>query len=332
VIDFRYHIVSLIAVFLALALGLFLGSTTLQSTVTNNLRHQADSVTGQNKKLSAQSGALSNQYGAERGFTAAIEPYVVSGRLEGDTVALISAPGVDGEIRKSVSNTLTLAGATVTADVQLQSAYLDPTQDDELGGLASELNVAGRTLPQGNGSTEVSSELANALVARPGRRQVARTHVANLLSALSVGKFVKVSGGPPPHAANLALMLVPGPPAGVAAATATAQNTIITTLAADLRASSSGLVVAGPTPVATAPGSALAAVQADPTISQTVSTVNLDYSDPNRSDDPPISADPAAGRIAIVLALAAAPSGVSGGFGLAPPNHGSPLPAISPTP
>jgi hypothetical protein len=31
-IDFRYHIVSIVAVFLALALGLFLGSTTLQST------------------------------------------------------------------------------------------------------------------------------------------------------------------------------------------------------------------------------------------------------------------------------------------------------------
>jgi len=46
-IDFRYHIVSIVAVFLALALGLFLGSTTLQSTVTDNLSKQAKHVTGQ---------------------------------------------------------------------------------------------------------------------------------------------------------------------------------------------------------------------------------------------------------------------------------------------
>ena len=46
-IDFRYHIVSIVAVFLALALGLFLGSTTLQSTVTRNLDRQANRVTGE---------------------------------------------------------------------------------------------------------------------------------------------------------------------------------------------------------------------------------------------------------------------------------------------
>ena len=50
VIDFRYHVVSIVAVFLALALGLFLGSTTLQSTVTNQLHHQADLVTRENKQ------------------------------------------------------------------------------------------------------------------------------------------------------------------------------------------------------------------------------------------------------------------------------------------
>jgi hypothetical protein len=33
VIDFRYHVVSIVAVFLALALGLFIGATSLRGSV-----------------------------------------------------------------------------------------------------------------------------------------------------------------------------------------------------------------------------------------------------------------------------------------------------------
>jgi len=43
VIDFRYHLVSIIAVFLALAIGIVVGSTALQPTVENTL-HTAERV------------------------------------------------------------------------------------------------------------------------------------------------------------------------------------------------------------------------------------------------------------------------------------------------
>jgi Copper transport outer membrane protein, MctB len=323
VIDFRYHIVSLIAVFLALALGLFLGSTTLQSTVTNNLRHQADSVTANNRALTATNKQYKGQLAGEQALTAAVEPYAVSDRLAGESVAMVSAPGVDGKTRKSVANTLALAGATVTADVQVQAAFLDPTQDDLLAGLASELPLTGHTLPPGNGSTEMSSDLATVLVNRPGHHEVSRGQVTNLLSALSDGKFVNVSGSPPTHAASLAVVLVASPDANASTSAVTAQNTILTTLAADLRASSTGVVIAGPTPVAGPNEGTLAAARADSTLTQTVSTVNLDFGS---------GQDPAAGRIAIVLALAATPSGQLGAYGLNPPNGNPPLPAFSASP
>lgn len=307
-IDFRYHIVSIIAVFLALALGLFLGSTTLQSTVTNNLRHQAHSVTSQNRSLEATNTLLSNEFKDEKALTAAVEPYAVSGRLAGETVAMVSAPGVDSNVRKAVSATLTLAGATVTADVQLQPAYVDPTQDGVLGGLAGQLSLANHPLPPGNGSTQVSTELAAVLLARPGHHGVARLRVADTLNALTTGKFLSISGSPPAHPASLAVMLVAAPNTDLAAATAQTQNTILLTLAADLRASSTGLVIAGPTPVPAASGGALAAARADSALTKSVSTVNLDTGS---------GQDPAAGRIAIVLALAAAPSGQVGAYGLA---------------
>lgn len=317
-IDFRYHIVSLIAVFLALALGLFVGSTTLQSTVTNNLRKQADRVTGENRALGAQNKVLSNQLSDDRGFITAVVPYALANRLPGASVALVSAPGVSSDDRTGFITALTSAGATVTADVQLQSAYLDPTQDAELGGLAEQLRLPGHKLPTANGSTEISSELAAVLAERPGRKPVSQTHVESTLSALTDGKFISVSGEPPTHPATLALMLVPAPNASLSPTTAQTQNTILLALATQLRRFTTSLVVAGPTQTPLVAGGALAAVNADSALSRTVSTVDLG----NQAQDA------AAGRISVVLALAD-PSGQPGEYGL---GQSPPVPSGSPTP
>lgn len=317
-IDFRYHIVSLIAVFLALALGLFVGSTTLQSTVTNNLKRQADRVTGENRHLVAQNKVLNSQLSDNRGFIAAIGPYAVANRLSGASVALVSAPGVSSDDRSAFTTELAAAGASVTADVQLQSAYLDPTQDAELGGLAEQLKLPGHRLPTANGSTEISSELAAVLAERPGRNPVSRTHVESTLSALSDGKFISVSGNPPTHPATLAVMLVPAPNSSLSQATAQAQNTILLSLASQLRRFTTALVVAGPTQTPLVAGGALAAVDADSTLSKTVSTVDLGNQDQ----------DAAAGRVSVVLALADL-SGKPGSYGL---GQSPPVPSASPTP
>jgi hypothetical protein len=318
VIDFRYHIVSIVAVFLALALGLFLGSTTLQSTVTRNLHHQADTVTGRNKALRAQNNQLSSALGHEQQFTASTEPYMLANRLTGASVALVSAPGVDGKTRKDVSAALQEAGATVSADVSLQSAYVDPTQEAELGQLANEL--APRRRLSGSGSSRVSSELASALVVRPGHNALSRGRVQTDLTALADGKFISLNSPPPAHQASLAVMLLA--PAGNTTPTVQqAQDAILLKLASDLRASTSGTVLAGPDPVPGGSGGTLTAAQSDGNLSKTTSIVTLE---PDSGGN-----DPAAGRIAIVLALANAPAGVTGVYGL---GQNPPLPSPSPTP
>jgi Copper transport outer membrane protein, MctB len=317
-IDFRYHIVSIVAVFLALALGLFLGSTTLQSTVTNQLSSQAHSVINRNHTLEADNSQLTSALKGEQKLSAALEPYAVADRLTGTTVALVSAPGVQGNVRKAVSATLQLAGATVTADVQVQATYLDPTQDAELSMLATELELPGHPLPAGNGVTQVSSELANVLLVRPGRHPVSRARVDQALSALSDGGFINVSGSTPDRPADLAVMLVAAPStSGVTPAIQTQQNTELLALATDLRAASAGAVLGGPLPVTGVPGSMLAAARADSTLVLNVSTVDFD------------PADPAAGRIAIVLALSNAPTETVGAYGL---GSNPPLPSPSPSP
>jgi hypothetical protein len=329
-IDFRYHIVSLIAVFLALALGLFLGSTTLQSTVTKSLTNQANHVTSENKRLGVEKQSLEQQVRAEQGLTKAVEPYAVDGRLLGETVAVVAAPGVSGKTRDALITTLQEAGATVSADVSLQPAFLDPTQSAELGALATAVALPNHPLPNGTGATRASDILAQVLASAAGHHAPSRRQIATALTSLSDGKYISVASPQPTHPADLTVLLVAAPSAGVTTTSAAAQNATLVSLARDLRTSSSATVVAGPPPVGGNDLGALAAARADPTLTQTVSTVNLDD---NTGIAVPAAAggDPVAGRVAIVLALASASSNTVGSFGLGAGASG-PLPTPTATP
>jgi len=319
-IDFRYHIVSLIAVFLALALGLFLGSTTLQSTVTHNLKARADSVTGTNARLNTENDRLGNELKDAQDFLTAVAPYTVENRLAGQDVALIAAPGLPSDDAQGVQAALQQAGATVTAAVQLQSAYLDPTQDAELGGLAEQLKLPGHKLPNGSGATQASSELAAVLTAKPGTPPVAKVNVDATLTALEDGKFVSLAGDPPTHQAGMAVLMVPAPSSSTSQATATAQETILLDLVTQLRKTTTAFVVAGESVTPPVDG-VLKAVQSDSTLSKAVSTVDL--------GDRQVDSDLTAGRITVVLTLADAGSGQPGDYGL---GAHPPVPSPSTTP
>jgi hypothetical protein len=314
VIDFRYHIVSIVAVFLALALGLFLGSTSLQSTVTHSLRQQADRVTADNQSLETQKDQLNAELSTQQAFANAVEPYAVSGRLVDAGVAVVSAPGVDDGTRSALENTLTEAGATVTADVRLQSSYLDPEQDVALGQLAAQL-AAGRPLPRADGAIQAASLLARALLSRPGVGVLPIRRTQTIISTLSDGKMISVQGNTPLHPADLAVLLVPLGSAPDGSAAATQQNNDLMGLASALRHASSGLVVAAPTFRQGVSNGVVSVLREDATLSKTVSTVDSD--------------DTALGRIATVLALAAAPGGSSGRYGA---SQSPPLPSSSPAP
>ena len=58
VISFRYHLVSLVAVFLALALGIVVGTTALNGPITTDLRHQVDGLKKDRTNLAAQVKSL----------------------------------------------------------------------------------------------------------------------------------------------------------------------------------------------------------------------------------------------------------------------------------
>ena len=314
-IDFRYHIVSIVAVFLALALGLFLGSTTLQGAAFDTIKSNTNRVTREYNNAVKQLDQANNQLHNAQVFDSAIEQYAVSGRLSGQQVVVISAPGVNDSVRKPLLKTIDEAGATVTADIRLQSQLVDPKQDAFLTALTDRINVPGHTTPVGTGVERAAAQLADVLGIRPQTKAVPATAVDTVLSAYNTGGLLTKQGATA-RPGTLAIVITgPAPSPKTDPQLVTTQTTMLVDLALDLDSTAVGAVVAGPTAPPGSGTSVVAAAAKDPRLQQLVSTVD--------------GVEAASGRIATIVALAAQVDGVAGNFGV---DHSPPVPALSPGP
>ena len=119
-ISFRYHVVSLAAVLLALAAGILLGSGPLQGRSTPGPAEDDGGVSA--------AAALAD-LDATEGTLVALAGEASAGTLAGQTVALVALPGADPADVDAVHSSLAAAGAAdggrVTIDLtDASSAYL----------------------------------------------------------------------------------------------------------------------------------------------------------------------------------------------------------------
>jgi hypothetical protein len=119
-IDFRYHAMSLAAVFVALALGLLLGVTLGDTSLVSDARGGLeDSLKGDLKDARKQSSERKDQIERQNEFIGAAYPQLVSGRMAGERVATIGSAGVAQSTLKSVTRAVEPAGADVEYIAQL---------------------------------------------------------------------------------------------------------------------------------------------------------------------------------------------------------------------
>jgi hypothetical protein len=117
VISLRYHIVSLVAVFLALALGIVVGSTVLQEGTVSVLRATSDRVREESDRNSRENVALNQEVSRLQSFGATVLPDLVRDRLKGRSVVLVDTDKVDSGMRDSVRKVLEDAGAEVDGQI-----------------------------------------------------------------------------------------------------------------------------------------------------------------------------------------------------------------------
>ncbi len=167
-INFRFHLVSLVAVFLALAVGIVVGSTLIDRAIVDALRNRIDTVEANlddadqvNDELRATNDELDD-------FVDASAPWAVEGRLPETPVLVLASRGLDGDALDSTVVSLREAGAEVGGVVWFEEAWrLEDDGDQEA--LATALGRAGGAPDalREEAITAVAAELSSDGIARP---------------------------------------------------------------------------------------------------------------------------------------------------------------------
>ena len=130
-IDLRYHIATIVALFLALAAGILIGSTIVgddllveqQKKSIDRLEEQFLSLREQEKLLSEANIFQTDMLAKYENYTQAMLPVLVKDRLKGMNVAVVVSGGSD--IPAGMLNSLTIAGANIVSKtVVLEEATL----------------------------------------------------------------------------------------------------------------------------------------------------------------------------------------------------------------
>src|ERR1700749_3485286 len=103
VIDFRYHLVSIVAVFLALAIGIVLGSTELQGPTYNLLNQTTAKLQNELDQTSNQRDAAQHQPNLGENYAQAVQPVVLHNLLEGQRLLIVTEPGAPASVVNAIS-------------------------------------------------------------------------------------------------------------------------------------------------------------------------------------------------------------------------------------
>lgn len=114
--DMRYHIASLVAVFLALAIGIMLGTVIVDKGVlVTQQQALVKRIEAGFDELRIENRALKEEVGEQRKFATKIIPLTIKDRLKDTNVAVIITGSVDNDVVTGASNDIKKAGASINS-------------------------------------------------------------------------------------------------------------------------------------------------------------------------------------------------------------------------
>ncbi len=167
-IDFRYHIVSIVAIFMALAVGIVLGSGPLKDDISGFLEDRTEQLAQEKVELQDEISTLRSEVDANEQFAELAQPVLVDGLLTTHVTTIVVLPDADGGQVDAVEDVIAAAGGEVGERVTIESAWSDPEQSDILARVAENIAKGERDEDTYDLAAQV---LAEALLT-PGGRSV----------------------------------------------------------------------------------------------------------------------------------------------------------------
>ncbi len=282
-IDFRYHLVSIVAVFLALAIGIVLGSTELQGPTYSILNHTTATLQNQLGQARSQLATAQQQASQDEAYAQAVEPAVLHDLLNGQRLLIVTEPGAQSSVVSGISTAAVMAGATVTGQINLASKFFDTsgTAQDSLNQTTLDVaQTAGIQLDasatyQQQAAQVIASEILTAPATSSGsagNRSAGgdqATNATTMLQAYAASQFLSTTGQPTTPAT---LTVVVTPQNAPSDGSADPLDQVLIPVVQELAAKSSATVVVGSSS-GSGSGSPIAVLRSN-NVSNQVSTVD----------------------------------------------------------
>jgi hypothetical protein len=291
VISFRYHLVSIIGIFLAVALGVVIGTSALNGAVVGDLRRQVSDLKAANSSAAETNKTLQSQAGDADALAKTFGAKIAGAALAKTPVVIVGAPGTGSDLRDALATQVAAAGGTVAAKIQLAAKFTDPNHATDLRTLATTgAHPVGLQLP----TTDDAGTLAGSLLGFVLFGKGQPTDLTQVLSGLATLNMATTDG---PVASGKVILLVSpgGKPAGDPA------GALLSAMATQFAASGPTVVVGDN--ASAMQGGLVSLIRADNTAKRAVSTV----------DD----GNTALGQLTTVLVAAEVIAGRPGHFGTA---------------
>lgn len=212
-INFRYHVVSLTAVFLALAIGLVVGTAALNGPAADTLGDQVDALRKANTGLRERVTGLEDQANREEQFVNAAAPIMLDSKLANRRVLIVTLTSGRTHL-EGVTSKLTIAGARPVGTITLQDKFFQPEESTALLELASKApaSIPVTALPVNTDGVETSSALI-AAVLLDTKLTVSVNDVNEVLTAYSKAGYISTEMPQPWTGPAEAVVFVSGQPA-----------------------------------------------------------------------------------------------------------------------
>ncbi|WP_433207410.1 copper transporter [Dactylosporangium sp. CS-047395] len=295
-INFRYHVVSLAAVFLALAIGLVVGTAAANGPLTENLNEQVNTLTDDKQQLRDDLEQSRAELKKNADFASEVAPVLLAGKLANKNILLVKLEGSDsGDVNTATDGVATMlgtAGAKVVGTLTVKDKFTAPASAANLLDLAESsapAGVSGALPNQANGVDTSAALLASVLFGKAGTPQIEGTRT--VLSAYETSGYISLDGDfkTPAEAA----IIVAGAPAS--GKDAKDRNAAALTIATRFDISAR-VVVAG-----LSANGLVSSVMGDAAVAKSISTVD--------------NAVTAYGQVAAVMALTERLAGKAGHYG-----------------
>ncbi|MEO7267972.1 MAG: copper transporter [Knoellia sp.] len=302
-IDFRYHLVSIISIFMALAVGIVLGAGPLQGQIGDTLTQEVTQLREDRATLRTELEAARKVGVTRDEFTQEARARLVGGTLKDAKVALVILPDADADDIKAVTETLAASGAAVVSRTTVKEDWVP--KDAEASAQQSQLATEQRSalgLPEAAeaGSSPLDDVLATSLVAADAAAP--NDAVKAALDALTGAKLIDVETADLVRASTA--VIVAAPVKGDLVVERDRQAARLVSLSAALDRAGKGAVLTEDVGVSgfTGAASVVRAARSDASTARSLSTV----------DDVSLSL----GQVSVVYALVQQLTGGVGQYGL----------------